>query len=390
MKHKLYALIVFTIATVLYSCTKEKIAPLPQISQFTPESGTPGTSVTITGSNFSTTSSLNKVAFVNGSVEVAAAILTASANEIVTTLPSQIQPGEYNIVVSVNGQRVSSSRKLTIESPDPVVNSFTPATADPGTVIEINGANFSTTPSANEVKFIVANAEPVVAVVEQANTTLLKVTVPASLAPGEYSISIKVAGKEASSAAKFTCTSPTAPRIGSIPTEDGRAGGKIRISGRNFSPKPSENVVEFVNDGGTPVRGLIMASTATSIEVIVPNGLAAGRYKIRITTGGQSVTSTETYTVIETPEYPAIAEVVINSSRTLVVTGKNFNKALTSTSITFIPEEGGNSLVRTPSMNKEGTELTYSIPLSFPKGRYFMLVSVGSESTYASKMLLVQ
>jgi hypothetical protein len=46
-----------------FSCTKEKpeekITPTPEVTQFTPSTGTTGTSVTITGKNFSTTASQN-------------------------------------------------------------------------------------------------------------------------------------------------------------------------------------------------------------------------------------------------------------------------------------------------------------------------------------------
>jgi gliding motility-associated-like protein len=82
----------------------------PTITNFTPPSGPSGTTVTITGTNFSATSANNTVMF-NGTT----AVVTAStATSITCTVPSGATTGK--ITVTVSGNTATSASDFTVET----------------------------------------------------------------------------------------------------------------------------------------------------------------------------------------------------------------------------------------------------------------------------------
>jgi trimeric autotransporter adhesin len=106
------------------------------IFAFTPEQGASGQQVTIQGSGFSTTPTNNTVKF-NG---VAAAVVSATVNLIVATVPSAATTG--TISVSVGGSTVTSNQTFTVLKP-PTISGFTPAVINIGSSVTLTGTNFN-------------------------------------------------------------------------------------------------------------------------------------------------------------------------------------------------------------------------------------------------------
>ena len=114
----------------------------PVVSSFTPSEGEVGTSVTITGKNFSATASENEVRF--GGV-MAEDPTSASTTSLVVLVPSEAITG--SISVAVGGQTGTSSENFTVTAPapapdPPVVLSFSPTEGVVGTSVTITGENF--------------------------------------------------------------------------------------------------------------------------------------------------------------------------------------------------------------------------------------------------------
>ncbi len=80
------------------------IVPPADITSFTPTSGLPGTTVTITGTNFSTTLAQNVVYF-NG---VKANITNATASQLTVTSPARIAYGPISVINLANGTQAVS------------------------------------------------------------------------------------------------------------------------------------------------------------------------------------------------------------------------------------------------------------------------------------------
>lgn len=95
----------FTLATVTAPPTT------PTISSFTPSSGIVGTSVTISGTNFSSTLSSNIVKF-NGTT---ASLSSGSATQLIATVPSGASTGKISVTVGSN--TATSSGDFTITTP---------------------------------------------------------------------------------------------------------------------------------------------------------------------------------------------------------------------------------------------------------------------------------
>jgi YD repeat-containing protein len=150
------------------------------VLNFTPQSGPIGTTVTISGTGFSATASLDTVKF-NGT---SATISSATANQIIVTVPTGATTGTIQVTSPAGSFTTSSSFTVTAGILVPTITSFTPTTATAGTSITITGTNFSTTLANDRLVF---NQTQQFA--SSASSTSIATTVPAAMASGHISVS---------------------------------------------------------------------------------------------------------------------------------------------------------------------------------------------------------
>jgi hypothetical protein len=144
----------------------------PLITSFAPTLGATGANVIIDGINFSTVTS---VKFNNA----AAAFQAPASTEISATVPAGAATGPIT-TTSPSGSFTTSSN-FVITTAAPVITSFTPANGVRGTVITINGINFSNLLSV-EFNGVAATYAPLT------SSTVLYATVPATAASGLISV----------------------------------------------------------------------------------------------------------------------------------------------------------------------------------------------------------
>jgi hypothetical protein len=168
------------------------------ITDFSPTAGIVGTTVTITGTNFSTTSSDNVVKF-NG---FAASVTNATSTQLTVTVPAEATTGK--ISVTINGSTITSANDFTINAP--TITSYTPKIAAAGISVLITGTNFSSVAANNIVKF-----NGTAAVVTAASATELTATVPAGATTGV--ITVKVGPNTATSGGNFEMCSGLAELV---------------------------------------------------------------------------------------------------------------------------------------------------------------------------------
>jgi YD repeat-containing protein len=107
---------------------------------FTPKTGPVGTSVTISGTGFSGTPSLNTVSF-NGT---GATVTSATTTQIVASVPSGASTGLIS-VTSPNGSATSASPFTVAASPGtPTITGFLPPIGAAGSTVTVSGTNFGT------------------------------------------------------------------------------------------------------------------------------------------------------------------------------------------------------------------------------------------------------
>ena len=106
---------------------------------FNPGQGAVGSQVTIQGNGFSATPANDTVKF-NG---VVAAVVSATANQIVADVPNDATTGP--ISVTVNSNTVTSTGNFAIMEA-PTITGFTPGVADTGTPVTVSGTGLDPIP----------------------------------------------------------------------------------------------------------------------------------------------------------------------------------------------------------------------------------------------------
>ena len=190
-----------------------KMRQPPTITSFSPTSGPVGTTVIISGTNFSTTPANNTVTL-NG---IAATVITSSSTSITVTVPAGASTGP--IAVAVAGTTVTSSTNFTVTTVLlPTIISFTPNSGPIGTTVTIIGTNFSTVLADNTVQFNGTSA-----VVTASTATTITVTVSTGATTGK--ITVTVASSTVTSSGDFTVTtSGGEPTISTEPLGTGIGG----------------------------------------------------------------------------------------------------------------------------------------------------------------------
>ena len=147
----------------------------PTLTSISSTSGKVGSTVTLSGTGFSTTLSQNIVKF-NG---VVATVMNATSTSLTVTVPAEATSGD--VTVTVNG-KTSAGVHFDVSV---AVTSYNPASGSVGTSVVITGSGFDSNPSVNIVKF-----NGVTAQVAEATATTLKVTVPSGATTGTITVGI--------------------------------------------------------------------------------------------------------------------------------------------------------------------------------------------------------
>jgi len=246
------------------SLTNFTITNSPTISSFNPSSGAPGTSVTITGTNFTGATSVkfNGMAAASYTVDSATQITAAVANGATTG----------SISVTTPNGTATSSTNFTVNASGPTISAFNPGSGPVNTAVIITGTNFTgATSVAFNGKaasgFTVNSATQITATVASGSTT--------------GKITVTTSGGTATSATNFTVTNGTA-------TLDLSIEGLYITQATQEYPNPS---VPLVQNRSAWVRVFVKANqinTATpQVKVDFIKGTTTN--SITINAGGTSV-----------------------------------------------------------------------------------------------------
>lgn len=264
----------------------------PIIQSFSPEFGTPGNTVTITGANFGSTPTENIVKFSG----VTASITSASQTQLTVIVPNGASTGKISLTVKERSFTTTADFQVRI----PSITNFTPSMAAPGAVVLINGTNFNEVASQNNVSFNGTSAQ-----VTEATVSQLSVIVP-NAALGAGTIAIEIAASKAVSSSDFTVVpipsiATIDPLSGLPAASTGFSGTPITITGTGFNPNVSDNVVKF---NGT-VATVTDAST-TMLKILIPAGATTG--KITLGSYGVVIESTTNFTVLPNNVWNSLAD----------------------------------------------------------------------------------
>ncbi len=318
----------------------------PTIASFTPNSGPIGTSVTITGNNFT---GATQVTFNN----IAAAFSVDSDTQIRATVSVNASTGR--ISVTAPGGEVASADDFTVTLPEPpTISSFTPTSGPAGTQVTITGNNFFGT---TQVTFNnVAGASFIVD-----SSTQIRANVPAGATTGK--ISVTAPGGEVTSADDFMVTFP--PSISSFSPTSGLVGAQVTIAGNNFA---SASQVSFNNVAATTFT----IDSNTQIRANVPVGATTGR--IRVTVPDGTAMSANDFTVLFPPSISSFAPTSGPAGTQVTIIGNNF---LNTTQITF------NNIAATTFTIDFNTQIRVTVPAGATTGR-IRVTAPGGTATSAN------
>jgi hypothetical protein len=291
----------------------------PTVTSVTPPtgSGSGGTSVTISGTNFVSG------ATVTFGTAAATGVVVVNGTTITATTPAQPAGPVTVTVTNPNTKSGTLASGFTYTAPAPTVSSVAPSSgpAVGGTSITITGANFVTGAS---VTIGGASATGVNVV----NSTSITATTPAGSA-GAASVVVTNSDTQSGTLTNgFTYLAPPPTVTNVAPGTGSTIGGTlITITGTNFVAGATVSV------GGSAATGVTVVN-ATTITASTPAG-AAGTVSVTVTNAdgqGASLANAFTYNVTA----PTISSVSPNTGLTtggtpITITGTNFVTGATVT-----------------------------------------------------------
>ncbi|MEU4620132.1 RHS repeat-associated core domain-containing protein [Actinoplanes sp. NPDC023801] len=174
-------------------------------------------------------------------------------------------------------------RTERIEPGAVAVFALVPARGPVGSSIEIGGAGFSATTSANEV-----TVDGIAAAVSRATTGRLRIQIPSGATDGVVKVS--VGGHSATSPRPFRVEDGApVPGITTLSTDRGNKNDLVTITGTGFDTDPARNVVMFHR---TTAR--VQEASATTLKVRVPAAAQSGKVSVR-TAGGTAESAGDFY-----------------------------------------------------------------------------------------------
>ena len=262
-------LLVATAIMVLVLPAQAALAAAPTISSFSPTSGPVGTTVVISGSNFT---GATLVAFWPNR---SATFTVNNSNQITATVPANTHTGPIS-VTTPDGTATSTTDFVLTAGPSPTITSFSPTSGAPGTLVAIDGTNFT---GVSTVVFNLTNAASFTVV----NSTQITATVASGSTTGF--IKVTTASGTATSSTKFTV--PGTPEITSFAPTSGGPGTSVQINGNNLTGATS---VKFGGGSAT-----FTVNNSNRITATVPNSAKTG--PISVTTPNGTTQSTTNFTV---------------------------------------------------------------------------------------------
>lgn len=265
----------------------------PTVYTFTPDQTTAGTTVSISGLNFS------------GATAVSFGGMPATSFTIVnsTTITAVVGNGySGNVeVTNIYGTGISSGFRF---AGPPIITSFTPAAASEGDPVTIIGKNFTSVSSVkigvdNVMSFTVETPERIKAIVSslsQSGNITVTTSYGSATMPGFVIL----------------------PKINSFYPTTAATGGSVSISGTKLS------LVTGVSFGGVPAASFTINDNY-SISAIVGQG-ATGNVTVTSVAGSNSRAG---FTYIPPPVITSISPTSAPAGAIVVITGSNFNNVYT-------------------------------------------------------------
>jgi IPT/TIG domain/FG-GAP-like repeat/FG-GAP repeat len=325
----------------------------PSISSLSPTSGTPGTTIAITGTGFGATQGASTVKFQTA----VATPISWSNSSITVAVPIGATTGL--VAIRVGGTTAWAWFSVTA---GPVISSLSPASAAVGSSITITGVNFGSTQGSSIVTFNGVTVTPA-----SWNVGSILVPVPAGTTSGP--VVVQVNGVS-SNGAQFTVAQNL--QITTLSPVSGAVGTVITIAGNGFGATQGASTVKFQTAVATPISW-----SDSSITVAVPIGAATGM--VTVTVGSASTSAS--FSIVPSPTISSLSPASATVGSLVTITGSNFGSIQGSSTVTF------NGVTASPTSWNSGS-IMVPVPSGATSG--LVLVKVNGVSSNASQFTVAQ
>ena len=264
------------------------VIDVPAITSLSANSAIRGTSLTINGTGLQNATSVT----VGG---VSATVTSNTSTAIGITVPMAATIGSAPIVVTSAGG-ASNSQAFTVLPDLPTASGVNPSAGPRSATITITGTNFT---GLTGVTVGGTSAQITVSPSPTPNDTSVTVTVPGGLVSGPADVVVTTASGSVTLKNGFTVVD--APIITAPSPSYGPRGTTVTISGSYLT---GATAVTF---GGVAAKSYTVAN-ATTINAVVPDGVASGLADIVVTTAGGVATAAGAFNVIDAPVISSLSQ----------------------------------------------------------------------------------
>ena len=315
--------------------------PSPVVSAISPTNGLQGSLVVITGAF------LNQIKRIRFD-DVNAEIKDSTAQQLTIVVPAILRRGPVPLVVETAGGAVSNR---FVVSGTPQITSVSPLQARPGTELVIKGQNL--TDGMVSINGLVT---------DKATTTVkdteIRTIIPATATSGLVRVSVF---ETLLAASTDTLKIVQSPIIANLLAQDGIAGDKLTIVGRNFKE------ITSVSFGSTPATFRIVSDT--QLDATVPALAVSGPVTVSASGIGGTTTATDPFFFYLPPSSLVVTPSQQLPGRPLTISGKNLYR-ITSVTVSGIQ-------VPITSRN-EGVDLLIGVPPDAVSGQVVVSSRAGS------------
>lgn len=317
--------------------------PIPTVSAISPTNGLQGSLVVVTGTFLT---QIKRVRF-NG---VNAEIKDSTAQQLTIVVPATLPRGPVPLVVETLGGEVSNR---FVVAGTPQITSISPLQARPGTELVIKGQNLTD-------GLISING----LVTDKATTTVkdteIRTIIPATATSGLVRVSVF---ETLLAASTDTLKIVQSPLIANLLAQDGIAGDKLVITGRNFRD------ITSLSFGTTPATFRIVSDT--QLEAVVPALTVSGPVTVSASGIGGNTTATDPFFFYLPPSNLVVTPSQQLPGRPLTISGKNLYR------ITTVMVSG----IQVPITSRnEGVDLLVGVPPDALSGQVVVSSRAGSAS----------
>ena len=302
------------------------VVAAPTVTSSTASRAINAPTLTIAGTNFSTTATSNTVVFNDGAVGT---VTTATATLLTVTLSTQpTATGSLTAVVTSNGGSSGTAVQVAALVAAPTVTLSAASRLITAPTLTITGTNFSPT-AANDTVVFNDGAAGFVSAATATSLTVTFTTLPAAI--GSLTANVTVFGgssgpvQVATLAIAPTVTMNTANLAVNAPT--------VTIAGANFSTTAVSNTVAF-NNGAA---GNVVAATTTSLTVTfttLPTSLGSLTANVTVTGIGSSG-AVQVASIVAAPTVTMNTASLVINAPAIVISGANFSTAAASNTVAF-------------------------------------------------------